>query len=132
ERNSTMKTLAKTDERGLNAALWAVAIVGVVLALASPVLFGKGAALSVALGAGLAFGNLWLLARLVRAFLSGGGAQLSWLVISLIKFGALLLAVAWLVRAGYARALPLMLGFAALPLGIVAAQLRGASGQSEG
>jgi hypothetical protein len=128
-----MKTTTNTDRKGMAAALWGVAVVGVLLTLAAPVLLGAGAAPSAAIGAALALGNLWALSRLVQSFLQGTGARLPWLVVSVLKFCALFLIVAVLVRAGHAAVLPLMLGFAALPLGIVASQLRTSSpAESEG
>jgi len=105
-------------------ALWAVAIVGLLLTLSAPTLLGAGTAPSVAAGSSLALVNLWALSRLVQSFLQGGGARLPWVVVSMLKFFGLLLIVAVLVRSGHVSVLPLMLGFAALPLGIVAAQLR--------
>jgi hypothetical protein len=45
-------------------------------------------------------------------------------VIALLKFGALFLLVAFLVRGGHAHVLPLMIGYGALPIGIVVSQLR--------
>ena len=128
-----MKTTNNADRKGMIAALWAVAAVGLLLTLSAPVLIGPGTAPSVAIGAALALGNLWALSRLVQSFLQGSGARLPWVVVSVLKFFALLLVVAVLVRAGHASVLPLMLGFAALPLGIVAAQLRtGSPTESEG
>jgi hypothetical protein len=122
-----MKTPVNSpDRRGVVTALWSVAIVGVLLTLAAPLLFGAGTAPSVAIGTALAVGNLWALARLVQSFLSPASARLPWLVLSLFKFFALFVVVAVLVRAGYAKVLPLMFGYAALPLGIVASQLRAA------
>jgi len=117
-------TSQNPDRKGIVTAIWAVALVGVLLTAATPVLLGAGMAQSVALGAALAVGNLWTLSRLVQTFLSGSGARLPWLVVSVFKFFGLFVLVAVLVKAGYAKVLPLMLGFAALPLGIVAAQLR--------
>lgn len=120
-----MKTTASNaDRKGVTTALWSVAVVGVLLTLAAPVLLGQGAAASAFAGASIAVANLWALSRLVRSFLSGSGARLPWLVVSALKFVALFILVAVLVRSGHVQVLPLMLGFAALPLGIVAAQLR--------
>ena len=102
--------------------LWSVAIAGVVLSLLSLQLFGTRAVVSTALGGAMAVVNLWLISKMVRGFL--GGTARSWGPIGVLKMGALFVVLAILVKRGWAEVLPLAFGYAALPLGIVLAQLK--------
>jgi hypothetical protein len=104
-------------------ALWSVAIVGLVLTLLSLQVFGTGGVVSTALGGALAVLNLWLIARMVRGFL-GGGPGRAWGPIGMIKLAALFIVLGIILKRGFAEVLPLALGYAALPLGIVLAQLK--------
>jgi hypothetical protein len=123
----TMAT-QNTDQNGIAAALWSVAVVGALLALGGPALLGSGTRASLALGALLAVGNLWAVARMVRGFLNpAGGVRSPWVSLAMLKFGLLFLGVMFLVRGGYAKILPLAIGYAALPLGIVVSQLKSAA-----
>ena len=116
------------DQNGIATALWSVAAVGALLTLGGPALLGSGTRSSLALGAVLAVGNLWAVARMVRAFLHpAGGVRSPWLSLAMLKFGLLFLGVMFLVRGGYAKILPLAIGYAALPLGIVVSQLKSAA-----
>jgi ATP synthase I chain len=109
--------------------LRAVVITGAVLSLFALAFAGPGAALSVAAGAGLAAGNLWLLARTVTALLPddrpGAEAQSrgGWALVAVLKmFG--LLALAWLLmRHGIVSPMPMLIGFGALPIGIAIGSL---------
>jgi hypothetical protein len=71
----------------------------------------------------LAVLNLWLIARMVRGFL-GGGPGRAWGPIGMIKLAALFIVLGIILKRGFADVLPLALGYAALPLGIVLAQLK--------
>jgi hypothetical protein len=109
------------DDQGVRAALIAIAITGGLLTLASPFVLGKSAIVGVALGAGIAAFNLWALARIVRAFMNGAG--LPWVLLGAMKLFGLLALVALVLHLGIASVLPLAIGFVALPIGIVFAQL---------
>jgi hypothetical protein len=129
----------------LRVSLVAVALTGAAFALVTLPLFGIFAAFSVAVGAGLATGNLWALARIVAALLPDGenaepknagpkntGPKNTgpWVLVGLLKmFG--LIAVVWLLmRQGLVSVLPMVVGFGALPIGIAIGALvsdRGAS-----
>jgi hypothetical protein len=106
-------------------ALLFVAGAGLVLSVVSVPLLGWRALGGTVLGALLAGSNLWALGRLVRLYLYNGKA--TWAIVGALKMVALLVIVYGLLRGGVVGALELMLGYAALPLGIVAAQLRPAS-----
>lgn len=84
---------------------------------------GKETALGVALGVVVAVANLWVLALVVRAFLIGTGPRLPWVIISLLKFGVLFGVVYGLVVSEIASYLALVVGWCALPIGIVVGQL---------
>ena len=118
---------ASTDQIGISSALRSVAVVGVLLTVASPLVFGFGSVLSVALGAGVAVFNLWAILRVVRAFLYPEGVRAPWILFAMFKLVALFVGVSFLVRSGSAQVLPLLIGFAALPLGIVVSQLKTAA-----
>jgi hypothetical protein len=118
---STTTMMPKTDEdQGLRAALWAIALTGAALTLVSPFLLGRGGVLGVALGSALAAFNLWALGRIVRAFTNGAG--LPWVLLAAFKLVGLLVVVAVLLKLGI-TVIPLAVGYGALPVGIVFAQL---------
>ncbi|HET9955456.1 MAG TPA: ATP synthase subunit I [Polyangiaceae bacterium] len=119
-----MKSQATKDEASIAPVLWAVAIVGVLLALASASLFGSRGFTSTLIGAALAVANLWAMARLVRGLLGAGPGRAAWGPLGMVKIAALFLVLWIILKRGYADVLPLALGYAALPVGIVLAQLR--------
>jgi hypothetical protein len=119
-----------TEPNGIASAIWSVAIVGALFALAAPTLLGSGSRMSVALGALLAMGNLWAISRTVRGFLHPAGARSPWISLAMLKFALMFLGVLFLVRGGYAKLLPLVVGYAAMPVGIVLAQLKSAAAPS--
>ncbi|MEZ4220753.1 MAG: ATP synthase subunit I [Polyangiaceae bacterium] len=96
----------------------AVLIVGAVFVAGAVALSGGRAAVSVALGALLGAGNLWVVARVVRAFL-GGGPRLSWTLVVLVKLALIAAVLYVIVRTDFIMVLPFALGWGALPLGIV-------------
>jgi hypothetical protein len=111
---------------------WPVLGVGAVLVVLAPfVISVEHARQGVAIGALLAAANLAAIGLVVRGVLRG--ALLSWGSLAVVKF-ALLLFVAWVVlKNHWAGALPLALGYIALPLGIVVGQLlRSAPSRPEG
>jgi len=114
------------EDSGLRAALWATVGTGAVLTLSSPLLpaafgLGRGGVIGVALGAGIAAFNLWALGRIVRAFMNGAG--LPWVLLGAFKLVGLLLVVGVVLKLGITTVIPLALGYCALPVGIVLAQL---------
>ena len=119
-----------TEPNGIATAIWSVAIVGVVLTLAAPTLLGSGSRLSVAIGVLLAIGNLWAISRTVRGFLYPAAARSPWISLAMLKFAVMFLGVLFLVRGGYAKLLPLVIGYAAMPVGIVLSQLKSAAAPS--
>jgi hypothetical protein len=115
-------TTPRTDEdQSLKAALWAIALCGAALTLGSPFVLGKGGVLGVALGSLIAALNLWALAKVVRALMNGAG--LPWVLLGGVKLLALLGLVTAILKLEIATLVPLAIGYGALPLGIVFAQL---------
>ena len=117
--------MAPTDEgNGLSSALWGIALTGVALTVASPFVLGRGAVIGVGLGAALTGFNLWALARIVRAFMNGAG--LPWAILAALKLFGLLAVVALVLKLGITTVVPLAIGYCAMPVGIVIAQLSSA------
>ena len=72
--------------------------------------------LAVGVGAALAVSNLWVLERLVAAYLKSTGVR--WTAIAAIKASVLVTTVLLLVKSGAVDLLPIVAGFGALPIGI--------------
>jgi hypothetical protein len=108
----------------MRTSLAAVAISGALLTLGALVFGGASSALSVGIGAGLALGNLWALARIVVALLPDGSGRTpsaglgGWALLGMLKMVGLLGAVWLLMRHRVVSPLPLVIGFGALPIGI--------------
>jgi hypothetical protein len=119
---------ARFDAR-LRTSLRTVIVAGAALGLLALAFAGIATGLSVLVGAALAAGNLWLLARIVSELLpsdrAGADAQSrgGWALVAALKmFG--LVTVAWLLmRHGVVSPMPMLIGFAALPIGIAIGSL---------
>lgn len=122
-------TSTANSEAGLSETFWGVGLCGALGTAAALLLWGLPVALPVLLGALLAAANLWILSRLIRAYLSSGGG--SWALAGTVKMGALLGAVYWLASTGAIDVLPLVAGYGALPAGIVVGRLRWAMAAPE-
>jgi hypothetical protein len=134
ERDAAM--IAPFDAR-LRATLASVAACGAVLTLGSLPVLGPARTISVATGAALAAANLWVLARIVTALLPGappgddGGHRPepeprragAWTLLALTKMGALFALVWLLMRYSLVSPIPMLAGFASLPLGIAIGSL---------
>lgn len=120
-----MSEAEKSDDAGVRRALIAVSIFGLAGTLGAGWLGGLRAARSVAIGAGIAGANLWLLAQMVRGFLNNKGAAAPWGVVAVLKFVLLFGAMYVLVKTRTVDILPCAIGFGALPVGITFAQLVG-------
>ena len=123
-------------DRRLKVSLASVAVSGAALGLGALLTFGTRAGFSVALGGAIATANLWTLAYIVAALLPDGpdprnpsgepqGARNTgaWALIGGMKLLALVAAVWVLLRGEIVSALPLLTGFAALPIGIAIGSL---------
>ncbi|HSC87234.1 MAG TPA: ATP synthase subunit I [Polyangiaceae bacterium] len=107
------------DDQLLDRAYGAVAVVGVLFAVAAGVFYGVLNGVAVLVGALVALANLWILARSVKKLLAGG--QVRWAALAFLKFVALLAGTYALLRFGALSPLALAIGFGALPLGITLA-----------
>jgi hypothetical protein len=110
-------------------ALVAVALTGGVETVCAAAFVDLSAAFSVALGAALAVGNLWALARIVVALLPGDAdvaqsqSRVGWAILAAVKMVGLL-GVSWLLmRHGVVGPLGMLVGFLALPIGIAIGSL---------
>lgn len=103
----------------VNLALMATGGFGFVASLAALLFFDVQAALGVFVGATLAVANLWVFKRVGHAFLSDKGASRAmWGVVGALKFVALMVGVGLLLRHDVVQAIPLIVGYGALPVGI--------------
>jgi hypothetical protein len=106
----------------MRVSLASVAATGGALTVGALLFAGVTTALSVAVGAALGLGNLWALARIVSGLLPGQGRESAglggWAVLGALKMIGLMAAVWGLLHLGVVSALPLVVGFGALPLGI--------------
>jgi hypothetical protein len=117
-----MESTETERDDGVGRSLTAVAVAAVVLTLIAPFAIGKSAMLGVAIGGSLAFANLWAITFIVRGFLRGAGLPFG--VFGALKFAALIFLVWIVLKNGWADVMPLVLGYASLPIGIVLGQLR--------
>jgi hypothetical protein len=120
---SAPQVVTANDDGGLAVIVRSVAVVGVLAAVAVGYFAGRGAGASAAYGATLGLANLVALGRMVRAFFGTGRASIAWIVAALSKLAVLVLAMYLPVRASLVQVVPFMIGFGALPLGIVLGQL---------
>ncbi len=121
-----MNDTEKSDAQGgIRQSVVVVSILGIAGTIAAGWLSGMVAARSVAIGAALAVGNLWLLAQMVRGFLARKGATIPWSIVAVLKMVLLFGAMYVLVKSRFVDILPCVFGYAALPVGIVFAQVLG-------
>lgn len=112
-----MKSATTERDPSLSAAYVTVCAAGGLLFLGAGIAYGVRTMLAVGLGAALAVSNLWVLERLVAAFLRTTGGR--WTAIATVKAAVLLAVVTFLVKSGAVDLLPIVVGFGALPIGIV-------------
>lgn len=116
----------------VNRALVAVIAVGAVFCFGASVGWGWRVAGSVAGGVLIAAANLWILKRIAAAFLSDKSShRFAWGMVGALKFVLLLVGMGLLVAVFGAHALPLLIGYGALPVGITVAALFGGKNKSE-
>jgi hypothetical protein len=105
--------------------LFAVAAIGIALGLGGLVVGGTSQAVSIAIGAFLATSNLWVFTRLGTAFFARRGIHASWGLIAVLKLIVLFGAVALVLRSELASPIGFLVGYLALPIGIVVSQFFG-------
>jgi ATP synthase I chain len=114
----------------MRASLWAVALIGAAMTVGALLVLGPHEAISAGIGAMIAVGNLWVLARIVSALLppegkngpprGGPGA---WALVAALKMLGLFGLVGFLMRRELVSPLPMLVGFGALPIGIAIASI---------
>lgn len=109
----------------LRAAIRGVALTGVVFTVAALLATTARTAIGVGTGAVIATVNLIVFARVGEALIARRGATAPWAAVAMIKLVVLLGGVWLILRHGYVSALPLAIGFGALPVGIVLGTLFG-------
>ena len=115
---------ARTDaQAALRVALWSVVLVGATAALLAGVFADFRSMLSVSVGALLAFLHLWLIALVVRGRAGQLNPNVPWGLIGVLKFALLFGVLYGLVKSDWVALFPMFIGYGALPLGIVAAQM---------
>jgi hypothetical protein len=105
--------------------LFAVAAIGVALGLGGLVVGGTTSALNIAIGAFLATTNLWVFTRIGTAFFARRGIHAPWGLIAVLKLVVLFGAVALVLRSEFASPIGFLVGYLALPIGIVVSQFFG-------
>jgi hypothetical protein len=110
-----------TDETraAISNAIRAVLVSAIVLTLVGWLAFDAHIGISVMIGGLLASLNLIVFARLVRAFLTGGGNTAPWGVLGALKLVGLFACVYILIKRAGVSPLGLAMGYAALPVGIM-------------
>ncbi|MBI3203325.1 MAG: hypothetical protein HYZ29_17435 [Myxococcales bacterium] len=117
-------TPTQTDkDASMARAMWAVVLVGLSATVVAAWVSGALAARSAALGAAVAAANLWVIALVVRGMLGQKKSSVPWSLVAVLKMAALFGGLYLLLRGGWVSLLPLLAGYGALPLGIVAGQL---------
>lgn len=105
-------------------AMVATAGTGVVFTLGGLVVWDLATGVGVLTGGVIAVGNLWAIRRIVTALLSQSRKKRGlWGLAAVFKFVGLLLVVAVLLRYDVVGLIPLLVGYAALPVGIAIAGL---------
>ena len=102
----------------------AVAVIGLAMALLAATFTGVRPALGIAAGATLALGNLWAFDVVVRRLLDPISSKPLWAVVAGVKFCALVCGGYLVLKWELVPLLPTVIGYGALPLGIVASGVR--------
>lgn len=128
---------SKVQRNPIRRTLIGVAVIGAIFGIGSIYMRDARITASVFIGAGLALGNLWVLAKIVKSMMpeeessdgapgdeglrhgDGKGAASGWGILAVIKILALFGGAFVLWKSGVALPLPTLLGYGALPLGIV-------------
>jgi hypothetical protein len=119
-----MTKIGKPDpEAALRTALWSVVLIGLTGALIAGLASGLRALLGVAAGAALAALNLWAITLVARGYMGKLNPNVPWALVGILKLIVLFAAVFAVLKSGFVTPGALFVGYGALPLGIVGAQL---------
>jgi len=105
-------------DESIRAAMITIAGSACVLAAGAFVAFDLRTASGVAVGGAFGLANLWAFARIGDAFLSRRGAAAPWTAFAMLKLAGLFGGVWLILRSGIASPMSLLVGYAALPIGI--------------
>jgi len=106
--------------------VFAVAAIGGLATLGALILGSLHAAMGVAIGAGIATANLWMFTRIGTAVIAGHGRpSSSWGILAAVKLVVLFGGVTVLLKMEIADPVAFLVGYLALPVGIVSSQLLG-------
>jgi hypothetical protein len=122
-----MSAMNETTDAAISSVLRSTLIIGALATAVGALVAAPRVALALGLGAALGAANLWVIARVVYGFLAPNRRRARWVLIALVKFSALFAGLYVIVISGRLPALPLALGYASLPLGIVVSQVFGGS-----
>jgi len=131
---------AKGEDSTYGAAMVAVGLAGAAIAIGAFSLYGGKAAASAAFGTVLAIANLFVLGKVIRAMMPEPepvpgeepgtqepgpqkGSPAAWGIFALLKVVGLFALVLVAVKADWVTPLGFLVGYGALPIGIVMAQL---------
>jgi ATP synthase I subunit len=115
--------------------LFAVVAIAILLAVGGLVIGGRATGIGVGIGGLTASLNLWAFTRIGAAMFSGQSRRGSWGLVAILKLFALFGAVFYILKNDLADPLSFLVGYLALPIGIVASQflgLRADFGNGEG
>jgi hypothetical protein len=115
--------------------LFAVVAIAILLGGGAFLIEGRATGIGVGIGGLMASLNLWAFTRIGAAMFSGGRRRGVWGFVALLKLFALFGAVFWILKQDLADPLSFLIGYLALPIGIVASQflgLRADFGNGEG
>jgi hypothetical protein len=115
--------------------LFAVVAIAVLLGVGALLIAGRQTGLGVGVGGFIAALNLWAFTRIGTGMFSGQGRRGRWGFMALLKLVVLFGAVFVILKKDLADPLSFLIGYLALPIGIVASQflgLRADFGNGEG
>ena len=109
----------------MRAAILCVGGSAAVATVIAALVYGGRAALGVAIGGAIATANLYVFARIGQAFIGQRGRTAPWAVIAVLKLGALLFGVWFILKSGIVSGLALTIGYSSLVVGITLGTLFG-------
>jgi hypothetical protein len=110
-------------ETGISRVAWSVGLIGLGATVVAGLASGPRALFGVGAGALIGIANLFALAFLVRRLIAPSRPSGQWGAAVALKLLVLLAGVFWLLKSGRVDVLPLVIGYATLPLGIVVGQI---------
>jgi hypothetical protein len=115
--------------------VFAVVAIAILLTVGAYFISGRATAIGVGIGGLTASLNLWAFTRIGTAMFSGQSRHGAWSFMAMVKLLFLFGAVFWVLKNDLAEPLSFLVGYLALPIGIVASQflgLRADFGNGEG